>query len=89
MTRHVGGPRHNYTAYWAKVLVAVRDNCYKYGMSWAWVALGLIIWACAAFAVIALCLSVRFIDARLGWDRGGSREPGEREPRPGAGVEVE
>jgi hypothetical protein len=70
-------------------LVAIRDNCYKYGMPWVWVAVGLVLWTVAAFVVIALCRSVRQIDARLGRDRKGARVATEPEPRASAGVEVE
>ena len=58
-------------------------------MPWVWVAVALVLWTVAAFAVIALCMSVRQIDARLGRDRKGARMTKQPEPRPGAGVEVE
>ena len=58
-------------------------------MPWAWVAVGLVVWIVAAFAVIALCTYVRQIDARLGRDRKDARVAKELEPRTSAGVEVE
>ncbi len=58
-------------------------------MPWVWVAVGLVLWTVAAFVVIALCRSVRQIDARLGGDGNGARVTTEPEPRASAGVEVE
>jgi hypothetical protein len=58
-------------------------------MPWVWVAVGLVLWIIAAFAVIALCTSVGQIDRRLGRDREGPRAAPEPEPRASAGVEVE
>jgi hypothetical protein len=49
-------------------------------MPWVWVAVGLVLWTVAAFVVIALCTSVRQIDARLGRGRKRVRVTPEREP---------
>jgi hypothetical protein len=58
-------------------------------MPWVWVAVVLVLWAVVAFAVIALCMSVRAIDARLGRDRKGARTPKKAQPRPGTRTKVE
>jgi hypothetical protein len=58
-------------------------------MPWVWVAVGVVLWTVAVFAVIALCMSVRDIDARLGRDRRGVRGAKKAQPRPGAKARVE
>jgi hypothetical protein len=58
-------------------------------MPWVWVAVGLLLWTVAVCAVIALCLSVRQIDARLGRDRKGAHVTRESKPRAGAAAKVE
>jgi hypothetical protein len=58
-------------------------------MPWVWIAVVLILWTVAALVVIALCVSVRQIDARLGRDRKGVRYAKKTKPRPGARTKVE
>ena len=58
-------------------------------MPWVWVAVVLVLWTVAAFAVIALCVSVRQIDAGLGRDRKRVRYAKKAESRPGAKAKVE
>ena len=54
-----------------------------------WVAVVLVLWITVTFIVVALCRSVRAIDAQLGRGRQGPRFVRKREPQTGAGVEVE
>ena len=58
-------------------------------MPWYWVAVVLVVWSLGTVAVIALCVSVRQIDARLGRNRRGVRYAKKAEPRPGTGAKVE
>jgi hypothetical protein len=58
-------------------------------MPWYWVALVLVLWSVGTVAVIALCVSVRHIDARLGRNRGPVRHAKRAEPRPGTKAKVE
>ncbi len=58
-------------------------------MPWVWVAVVLVFWTVAAFAVIALCMSVRQTDARLGLGRKGVRYAKKAEPRPDPKAKVE
>ena len=58
-------------------------------MPWVWVAVVLVLWIVATFAVIALCRSVRQTDARLGRDRKGVRYAKKAEPQPGLKAKVE
>ena len=58
-------------------------------MPWVWVAVGIVLWTIAALAVIALCMSVRQIDMRLGRDRKGVSGPKKAEPQRGARAKVE
>ena len=58
-------------------------------MPWVWVAVGLIVWTIAACAVIALCMYVRQIDARLGRDRSGLQYARKADPRTGTEAKVE
>ena len=58
-------------------------------MPWFWVAVVLVLWSIGTVAVIALCVSVRRIDARLGRDRKGVRYAKKAEPRPGSRAKVE
>ena len=58
-------------------------------MPWYWVAVVLLLWSVGTVAVIALCVSVRHIDARLGRRRRGVRYAKKAEPWPGTGAKVE
>jgi hypothetical protein len=58
-------------------------------MPWVWVTLGLVLWIVAAFAVIALCVSVRKIDLRLGHHPAGADVTKQPASRAGGGVEAE
>ncbi len=58
-------------------------------MPWVWVAVVLVLWITVTLIVIALCRSVRAIDAQLGRDRKGVRFARNREPQRGAEIEVE
>jgi hypothetical protein len=58
-------------------------------MPWYWVAVVLVLWSVGTVAAIALCLSVRQIDARLGRNRRPVRYAKQAEPRPGTGAKVE
>ena len=58
-------------------------------MPWLWVAVGFVLWTCAALVVIALCVSVRQMEARSGRDRDGVRYAGETEARPGPEAKLE
>jgi hypothetical protein len=57
-------------------------------MPWAWVVVGLVVWMIAALLVIALCTSVRRIDARLARGRTRQLRRGGR-AQAGAGADVE
>jgi len=58
-------------------------------MPWVEVAVVLVFWTVAAFAVIALCLSVRQTDARLGRGRKDIRYARNDDSRPGPEAKVE
>jgi hypothetical protein len=58
-------------------------------MAWYWVAVVLVLWTVGTVAVIALCVSARQIDARLGRNRSGVRYARKAGPRPGTGAKVE
>jgi hypothetical protein len=58
-------------------------------MPWYWVGVVLVLWTVGTVAVIALCVSVRQIDTRLGRVRRGVRYAKQAEPRPGTGAKVE
>ena len=58
-------------------------------MPWVWVAVVLVFWSVAAFAVVAMCLFVRQTDARLGRDRNGVRCANRAELRPDTEAKVE
>ena len=58
-------------------------------MPWYWVGLALVLWSVGTVAVIALCVSIRQIDARLGRNRRELRYAKKAEPRPGTGAKVE
>jgi hypothetical protein len=58
-------------------------------MPWYWVAVVLVLWSIGTVAVIALCLSVRRIDARLGHNRRGVRHAKQAGSRPGTRAKVE
>ena len=58
-------------------------------MPWFWVAVVLVLWSIGTVAVIALCISARQIDARLGRDRKDVRYAKTPKSRPGARAKVE
>jgi hypothetical protein len=58
-------------------------------MPWVWVAVGLVFWTLTALVVIALCITVRRIDARLGHDREADRAAMDWERMGRAGDEAE
>ena len=58
-------------------------------MPWVWVAVVLILWTATVCAVIALCISVRQVDARLGRGRKGLRYVRKVEPQPGTKANAE
>jgi hypothetical protein len=79
MRRILGESRHE-----ASVAIATNPD-----MPWVWVVAVLVCWTVAAFAVIALCVSVRRIDARLGFGRREVLDARKAEPRPNPEAKVE